>query len=333
MDANARQQTVDLEQRLLDRGERFSFFQALRLLRLLSREQGTDPSDTVRVRPKLALGFPQTDLDQIERHDRGEYHVTANFLGLYGVDSPLPTFYTEDLLVEQSDGHSVNREFLDIFAQSLYPLLFKAWLKTRPALRVLEYQDARMLQILYGFVGVETDAGQLGRPGVGSLLFCGALYSQQTRSASGLRTLLAACFPQARVEVRELQLAWNPIPVSQQFSLGSSQCVLGVDAHIGHRCRSLDAITLGLSELPTDLFRLLAPGGSEHARFCFLVDYYLVEPLPVRVELTLRKDHASTAKVGAKRWSELGRDTWLLPLTPAADPSMAFDLPLRKNRH
>jgi type VI secretion system protein ImpH len=329
MASDARQQALDLTRRLLDRGDRYSFFQAHRLLRLLSRREGINAQDAIRVRPRLGLGFPQSDLQSITQYEPGHYRITANFLGLYGVDSPLPTFYTEDLLNEQSDGLAVNREFLDIFAQSIYPLFYQAWLKSRPALRVIEYEDERMLQILYAFVGIENPQAKFSKPGVGSLLYCGALFNQQTRTAAGLETILKACFSQAQVEVRQLQSVWMPIDTDQQFRLGNSACTLGDDAHLGDQCRTFDGVTIVMQELPIVLYRALLPGGIEYDRFQFLVDYYLIEPWPIRVELRLRQGEAEPARLSALAWSTLGGDTWLVEGEQTGQVGMSFSLALR----
>lgn len=330
MASDAWRQAANLTERLLARGDRYSFFQAYRLLRLLAGREGVTAQEAIRVRPRLGLGFPQTDLQGIEEDGHRRYHVTANFLGLYGVDSPLPTFYTEDLLNEQADGYAVNREFLDIFAQSIYPMFFDAWLKSRPALRVIEYGDTRMLEILYAFVGIERPHSKFVQPGVGSLLSCGALYNQQTRTAEGLKAVLKASFPKSEVEIRQLQVAWVSIAPSQRFGLGQQACTLGEDAHLGDRCRTLDAIAIELTELSIQTYRDLLPGGADHERFRFLVDYYLIEPLPVRVGLVLRKGEAKPARVGVPEWSNLGTDTWLVNDRADSTASTSFELRLRE---
>jgi type VI secretion system protein ImpH len=330
MASDARHQATDLTRRLLERGDRYSFFQAYRLLRLLARREGVSEQDAIRVRPRLGLGFPQTDLQGIEEHGNHRYRITANFLGLYGVDSPLPTFYTEDLLNEQADGYAVNREFLDIFAQSVYPLLFDAWLKSRPALRIIEYGDTRMLEILYAFVGIENPQSKFVQPGMGSLLYCGALYNQQTRTAEGLKAVLKASYPHAEVEIKQLQTVWVPIEQAQCFGLGQQACSLGEDAHLGDRCRTLDGITIGLTDLSIQAYRELIPGGSGHDRFSFLVDYYLIEPLPVRVELRLKSGEALPAKLSGPEWSYLGTETWLVCDQDQDPEAAAFELRLRQ---
>lgn len=328
MASNARQQTLALKQRLLAHGDRYSFFQAWRLLRLLCLQSGLEPDEAIRVRPRLGLGFPQTDLQGVEQRaeDRG-FRVTANFLGLYGVDSPLPTFYTEDLLDEQADGHSVNREFLDILAQSIYPLFFQAWLKSKPALRVVEYGDERMLAILYAFVGIGAPDRHLPRPGVGSLLYCGALYSRQVRSAAGLQAIVQACLPEARVTVEQLRAIWLPIAPDQRFGLGLQACTLGEDSHIGGQCLTLGGLMLGIEGLSADHYKQLLPGGAEHARLRFLVDYYMVESIPVQLQLTLRAEEIPVLRQADADGRSLGADIWLVPPDYAQAARADFDLP------
>lgn len=332
MASDARQQAAALTGRLLAQGDRYSFFQAYRLLKLLSEQAGYSADETIRVRPRLGLGFPQTDLQGIEARPSEGFRVTANFLGLYGVDSPLPTFYTEDLLDEQADGHSVNREFLDILAQSIYPLFFQAWLKSRPALRVVEYGDERMLAILYAFVGLGTPRQHLDRPGVGSLLYCGALYSRQVRSAAGLQVIVQASLPEVEVAVEQLQTVWVPIAPDQRFVLGQQACRLGEDSHLGSQCRTLSGLKLRIGSLSTERYRQLLPGGSEHERLRFLVDYYLVEAIPVQLELHLRPGQADPPRLGTGPWGRLGADIWLVQPQHEQSTHAGFDLPSHRSQ-
>ena len=84
-------ETLAVKRRLLEQSERFSFFQAYRLLRLVALKEGLNQAD-IKVRPNVSLEFPGTDLSDISESGRGQFRLTANFLGLYGVTSPLPTF-------------------------------------------------------------------------------------------------------------------------------------------------------------------------------------------------------------------------------------------------
>ncbi|MGB9701073.1 MAG: type VI secretion system baseplate subunit TssG, partial [Thermodesulfobacteriota bacterium] len=114
--------SLNLKLDLLEKGHEFSFFQALRLLRRLTKgieQPSPEGRGHIKIRPHLSLAFPPADIAQIEENaeDPFSFTVTATFLGLYGSSSPLPTFYTEDLLAEAMEEETVTRDFIDIFNQ------------------------------------------------------------------------------------------------------------------------------------------------------------------------------------------------------------------------
>lgn len=307
-------ETLAVKRRLLEQSERFSFFQAYRLLRLIALKQGFSQAD-IKVRPSMSLEFPGTDLSEISESGPGQYRLTANFLGLYGVTSPLPTFYTEQLLDEQQEGRHSNRDFLDIISQTIYPLFFRAWLKSRAHLRIVEFNDERLLEILHTFVGINRPQRFRDQPGFSQLLRFAGLFAQFPRSAMGLRTIVAALYPGTRVEVIQQDEMWQPIPTDQRFSLGAQACTLGEDSHVGSVVRSRsNNLTLQIHELEQETFLSLLPGQREFRKLEFLIRYYLIDPLQVRLELQLRKGAVQPIALGAPQgnWAALGHDTWLV---------------------
>src|SRR5689334_521020 len=115
MAATSRRTAASLEEDLLRRGHEFSYHQAMRLLSMLAQageEEGITPTK-VRIRPELSLAFPCADLAGVEKGEEG-YLVQLSLFGLYGQASPLPTFYTEQLLDEASAEVLSTRHFIDI---------------------------------------------------------------------------------------------------------------------------------------------------------------------------------------------------------------------------
>lgn len=307
-------ETLAVKRRLLQKSERYSFFQAYRLLRLIALKEGLPQAD-IKVRPNISLDFPGTDLSDISEAAPGSYRLTANFLGLYGVTSPLPTFYSEHLLDEHHDGRRSNRDFLDIISQTIYPLFFRAWLKSRAHLRITEFNDERLLEIFHTFVGINQPQHFRDQPGFSHLLRFAGLFSQFPRSAMGLRTIVAALYPNAQVEVVQQDEMWQPIPQEQRFHLGVQACTLGEDSHLGAKVRSRsNNLTLRIHNLEQEDFRSLLPGQNDFKKLSFIIRYYLIDPLQVRLDLQLRKGAAQPIELGAphKNWAELGRDTWLV---------------------
>jgi type VI secretion system protein ImpH len=361
MDAAARSASaaLDLDDALFAQGERFSYFQAVRLLRRRARLSGADP-ERLRVRPHLALGFPESDIERIERDmpryraSRAAYHandsdpleaaarepaatprITANFFGLYGVSSPLPNFYTEDLLEEAREGRSGMREFLDILHYTLYPLLFESWIKYRPHLRVIEEGDESMLERLYAFVGLQErvmrrsghDSRSGALPDAAQLLRYAGLFSQRPHSSLGLKTLLADAFALADVQIVNCVESWLPVPADQRLMLGGNRHALGVECYLGEQSRDANNhLRVELRGLSLDLFEALQPGQHEHKRLRFLVRYYLTEPFEVTVLLELRAGLAKNARAGGQQWNALGRDTWLAPHALASPRPLCFSI-------
>lgn len=330
-----------VEESLLARGEQFSYFQAMRLLHLFGNARGM-PADTLRIRPKLGLGFPDSDIESIEPRQDGGYRVTANFFGLYGVASPLPTYYTEDLFDEEREGRHATRDFLDIIHYAMYPLLFDAWRKYRLQLRVVEDGDQVMLDHLYSFVGLDDPVVRNRLPHSGDLLRYAGLFNLHPRSALGLRTLLTDAFSPAKVSIESCTLQTLPIPLDQRLHLGQQANCLGEDTHLG--CEIDDyssSLTICFTDLPEDLFHQLLPATAGHDRLNFLTRFYLIDPLEIRIELELRRDEAQAARtltnaVGIPPdssggeldadWSRLGLDTWLSPQHGKAPTRVKYTL-------
>ncbi|TDV28734.1 type VI secretion system protein ImpH [Paraburkholderia caballeronis] len=314
MAAETRAADASVKGELLAHGERFAYFQAIRLLRLFDRNAGGEPREP-RVRPKLGLDFPESDIDAIDALPDGRHRITANFFGLYGVASPLPTFYTEDLFDEEREGRHATREFLDIVHYAMYPLLFDAWSKYRLEQRVVEDGDATVLGRLYAFVGLD-DADLRARlqPGSALLLRYAALLGQRPRSASGLRTMLADAWPEVRVGIECCVPQAVPIPDDQRCRLGVRGHQLGEGAWLGSEVDDYaNQLRIRFSDVPHALFHQLLPGMPGHAQLRFLVRFYLIDPLLVEVEIALRADDPQPARLGGNAWSRVGLDTWLAP--------------------
>jgi type VI secretion system protein ImpH len=122
---------------LFSRGYRFHFFQAVRLLEAYFPDApppGTSANPTaerIRFRPDPAMVFPPADVRSVTLDEDGA-EVTATFMGLYGVASPLPVYFYEDLATEAESTLPL-RHFLDIFNPRLYSYFYRAWKKYRPS--------------------------------------------------------------------------------------------------------------------------------------------------------------------------------------------------------
>lgn len=310
-----------LKQELLREGYAFSFFQVIRLLRLFAMQaSGTqkspsDFSEKLRVRPNLSMAFPASDVESIEQFGDPEdpnFLITANFLGLYGSASPLPTFYTEDLIDESAEDESVSRDFIDILNQRIFSLLFECWSKYRQTLQVVEEKNSAHMERLLCLLGIGEQSFRRDIPDPQRLLRYIGLFTQFPHSALGLKTLLKDALGGTPVEVIPCIGRTAKIPENQTLRLAVSGCRLGADSYLGDEMPDrMGKFRIRLGPLTAADFKRFSPGTEEFKRLVFLTDLYFVEPLEYDVELILAGREAQTVCLGDPERASLGVDTWI----------------------
>lgn len=313
-----RRSSFDLRIDLLKEAHSFSFFQVLRLLRLFA-PPGTKGSglgfidfENVRIRSTLSLGFPPADVESIAEVDEGSsFQVTVTPLGLYGSSSPLPTFYTEDLIEEASEDESVSRAFIDIINHRLYILLFRCWTKYRQFVQVVEEKNPVPLERLFCLVGLGEEALRKDIPDAYGLIRYAGLLTQFPRSAVGLEALIQDAVGDVPVKVIPCVLRVAKIPLDQRLTLGKVGR-LGEDSYVGQEIDDrMGKFRLCIGPLDTRQFQSLLPGSSGCEKLSFLTRFYVNDPLEYEIELVLAENEASCACLGAPEWSKLGLDTWV----------------------
>ncbi|NPV05331.1 MAG: type VI secretion system baseplate subunit TssG [Syntrophaceae bacterium] len=337
MAGQAGQSPADLTADLLGRGHEYAFVQVLRLMRLLGHDAET-PGDAagpapgrrhLRIRPANSLGFPAADIAAVERTggDEAGFRVTATFLGLYGPASPLPAFYTEDLLQDETSDESVTRDFLDIFNHRLFALFFRCALKYRLFFRVCEERSAEDLERLFCLLGLGEPGLRQGLADAQSLLRYIGIFTQHPRSALGLETMLRDAFPGVPVRVLPCCRRRVRIPAEQRLHLGRSGCRLGIDSVLGGEIEDRTGkIRLRVGPVDLGAFQRLLPGSRDHERIALLTRLYLQDPLERDVELVLAQGEARTTRLGGAAMSRLGLDTWVFSGERIGETSAVFPL-------
>lgn len=118
-----------------DRTAAYNFYRFCQTLeRLSGTTLGTGPlpdADPVRFRPDPHMGFPAGELRRTETdpdNPASPPTVRTTFLGLYGVDSPLPTDIV-DAINQGRDGAEAMAAFLDIFNHRIMTQFYRIWRK------------------------------------------------------------------------------------------------------------------------------------------------------------------------------------------------------------
>jgi type VI secretion system protein ImpH len=301
---------------LLKEGHRFSFFQAVRLLQQIQGgaplgHQGPVGEEAVRLRPVLDLAFASSDVARVRRtgEDGGaRYEVETTFLSLYGAVSPLPTYFTEDLLGRDDD--SLQREFLDLFHHRALSLFYRVWEKYRYAIRFAGGGADALTQRLLALLGVDRLPPDHRVPAVRLLGFAG-LISQVPRSAASLEAVLNDYFEGVPVRVVPCVERWVPIPEGQRNRLGSANCALGRDLNLGERVFDVSStFRVALGPVGLDDFMAFLPPGDKMPELRELVDLLNGDALDWEVELSLRAEEIPGLQLSG-RAALLGWSTWL----------------------
>jgi type VI secretion system protein ImpH len=309
-----------LESDLLANAHQFSFFQVMRLLGILvERDAAGRSSPGIRVRPELSLAFPPAEVAGIEKTAYG-YLVTVTFLGLYGPDNPLPTYYTEHLLEEMLCDLSVRRDFLDVINQRVYELLYQGLCKYRLPWGERGAELERLC-CLMGLVGENwrRNPGDLRQ-----LLPYAGLLAMRTRSALGLTTLLKGVLevPVSVVECVECQV---PIPPDQVVRLGSRGASLG-SVLLGEEVATRSGkFRVRLGPLDRASYEAFLPGAVKRRTLESLVDVYVKAALVWDLEIVLAPGEAAATTLGSGVGGRLGWDSWLAP-DEAGSASVRFTI-------
>ncbi len=303
---------------LIANGPAYAYFQAIRLLRQrlhAASGQNVAADERIRVRPSLDLAFPAADIEKIATVKKGDqtcYHVTANFLGLYGTSSPLPTFYSEDLIDEAGQDESVSRDFIDIIHQRLYALLFQGWLKYKQFFQVAEEKSAPYVERLYCLLGLGADALREEIPDSDRLLRYIGLFTQFPRSAAGLLTLLKDSLAGVPIALIPCVKRMAVIPESQRLKTGITGSVLGVDTYMGEEIEDrMGKFRVQIGPLTRSDFSRFTPGKPDYNKLVALTELYLTEPFEYEIELILKQNQAQTICLGNPDRSALGVSGWV----------------------
>jgi type VI secretion system protein ImpH len=279
--------------------------------------------EAVRFRPNPGMGFPVSELKALEtdsEHPERPPTVRTTFLGLYGVESPLPTRYIDDI-AQQREGTEAVTDFLDIFNHRLTTQFYRIWRKYSYPATFQPGGTDETSQYLLGLVGlgIPGTEKQIGAPASRFLALLGTL-RLPTRTAEGIMTLVSLLAPRTQAKVTPhdkltINLA-SPVTLSSQHPVSlQRRPVLGSQS-VDVNSQVLLTLT---TEDPQEAQGWL-PGGQLHSDLLTLLHVYLGARCHARLQLTLPRHLLPVAQLRSSPEAgtvQLGR-TAVLPGIPLA---------------
>ncbi|MBL7636552.1 type VI secretion system baseplate subunit TssG [Atlantibacter hermannii] len=285
-----------------------------RFCQLLEKRDPTRPplgstthpaDDPVRFRPWPGMGFPVSELKAIETDEENPDApptVRTTFMGLYGVDSPLPTTYLDDI-TQRREGHEALEAFLDIFNHRILTQFYRIWRKySYPATFEAGGKDSTS-QSLLGLIGmgIPGTESHVATP-VSRFLALLGIMRQPGRTAEGVQALVRLLAPKTRATVTPHCL--RPVRISQPMGFyGDADFLLDGHTVLG------DEITEANSQLRIALYATniqeaqgWLPEGQIYKDFLVLLRVYLGWRYKARIELTVPTHLLPGPELGDERF-------------------------------
>ncbi|MCQ4443307.1 type VI secretion system baseplate subunit TssG [Enterobacter cloacae] len=276
---------------------RINFYRFCQLLEKLNPDRplmgstshpGDDP---VRFAPHPGMGFPASELKSVEYDEEDDGKpplIRATFMGMYGVDSPLPTAYLDDI-TQRREGHEALQGFLDIFSHRILTQFYRIWRKySYPATFEPGGTDS-ISQSLLGLVGlgIPGTAEQIATPVSRFLALLGVL-RQPGKTQEGMQALVTLLAPETSVRVSPYCL--RPVEVSRPLGFyGDEDFLLDGNTPLGDE--AMDASSQLLIALRTDNEQEAQgwkPDGLLYQDFLVMLRVYLGWRFKAKITLTTR---------------------------------------------
>ncbi|MFF7065859.1 type VI secretion system baseplate subunit TssG [Pseudomonas sp. NPDC008258] len=246
--------------------------------------------DPVRFRPDPGMGFPAGEVRALEIDPacpHGPVTVRTRLLGLYGVDSPLPSAYLDDI-AQRREGHEAVEAFLDIFNHRLFTQFYRIWRKySYPATYAAGGCDATS-QCLLGLIGlgIPGTAGRIATP-ISRFLALLSVMRLPTRNGEGICALVKLLAPNTRASIHghcvKKVLLERPASLSASHPVSLAQgALLGA---VGWDANSQLHLALYTSH-PQEALGWL-PGGHLHSDLLVLLEVYLGWRCTAKLQLAL----------------------------------------------
>lgn len=281
--------------------------------------------DPVRFRPHPGMGFPVSELKAIEYDDDAPDApptVRTTFLGLYGVDSPLPTSYLDDI-TQRREGHEALERFLDIFNHRILTQFYRIWRKhAYPASFEAGGKDATS-QCLLGLIGLGiTGTDKHVATPVSRFLALLGVMRRQARTAEGIEALVRLLAPQTHVGVTPHCL--RPVTLNQPMGFyGEGGFLLDGCTVLGEEATDANSqLLIALYTEDAQEAQAWLPEGQLYHDFQVLLRVYLGWRYKARITLTVPTPLLPEPV--------LGREDFLLGLTGVLgtdDKNLASDIP------
>ena len=305
---------IERESQLIEQASRYSFIQAYKQLCELAIIQKLDAAKKVRIRPNLAMSYARSEVVAIVKEMQSEtdfvYFLEVNLMGLYGQNSPLPKFFTEEIIQAQKKELHASRIFIDVIHQRLYQLYFEA--KTKYAGHLQKPVQHQLYEFMFSMIGFKGEQWLTYFPDPAFIINNINLFRHQKGTVSGLKSLLSRLFDNAAVEIMQCQQRTLVLPLSQRSKLGVDASSLGGCALLGHKLKEKQSkLVIQITPLSDKQFDYWINHDKHWRSLQYLIRYFLIQPFVVELRVKTENSQNYELSLSNEKNIQLGRNTWL----------------------
>lgn len=274
----------DLIELLKKKSFDFDFFQVVTLLEEYYGSSGKDRDPLATGRIKFSanpeISFPSCDIPSVKAHGDWGIELYLSFMGLLGISSPLPHYFTEYGARKNRESCALT-DFLNVFDHRLYTFFYRAWKKYRP---VPTWSQNDQFDI---YKRVASLAGLLGNDDASSrdsaLMAYAGLFAGVSHNAAGLAEILTDCFSGVMVTVEQWSPRWAKVSNLQKLGIDFG---LGNEAMLGERIFDRSGKILVVLKLTDkNVFEKYLPGSENISRIKEIVKLFSSQPLAFDIEV------------------------------------------------
>ena len=252
MGSHSRNANIAVKETLKKETFKFDFHQAVELLGQLSPEakalgEGGDPTNealTIKSRVSLSPSSSEIHSFSLPAKDQKKPILWINFMGIAGIQGPLPTPYTELLLQRNRLNDYAFRDFLDIFNHRFASLWYK--LKKQTFISYSQ-KDPRKTKVGRSLISISGIANESYRDMIHvserTLLSYHDLLWHRPKSSYGLIRVLETHF-NTSINVEQFQGSWVRVSKKDCTTLGAKKGAynkLGKQTILGNKVWNQDA--------------------------------------------------------------------------------------------
>jgi type VI secretion system protein ImpH len=317
---------------LQDDAHSFGFFQAVALLqRMLSDRRPVghffSPEDeAVRFHVNPRMGFPASEIQQLQLHKGAPADMMVNFMGLTGPQGVLPYVYSELILERLRSKDRSLASFLDIFNHRAISLFYRAWQRTRFPVNYAAGVHDYFSQYLRDLLGIGTH-GLEDRQEIDdeALMHYVSLIAMQSRSAVALEQVLADYF-EVPVEIQQFTGAWYTLDESTQCGMNEKDSMstqIGAGAVVGDAVWDRGGrVRIRIGPIGMQRYDDFLPGGSANAALRAITNFFSNGCVDFEAQLVLDREQVPEVELdfNATHPARLGWVSWAKTTSMTVDP-------------